>query len=46
MVRLTKIYTKTGDEGTTALADNTRVQKIDAIIEAIGAVEKQTQPLV
>ena len=40
MVRLTKIYTKTGDEGTTALADNTRVQKIDAIIEAIGAVDE------
>ena len=40
MVRLTKIYTKTGDEGTTALADNTRVQKIDAVIEAIGAVDE------
>ena len=40
MVRLTKIYTKTGDKGTTALADNTRVQKIDSVIEAIGAVDE------
>jgi len=40
MVRLTKIYTKTGDSGTTALANNTRVEKTDLIIEAIGAVDE------
>lgn len=40
MVRLTKIYTKTGDEGFTALGDNTRVSKIDARIEAYADVDE------
>ncbi len=40
MVRLTKIYTKTGDDGTTAIANNERVGKTDPIIEAIGSVDE------
>ena len=40
MVHLTKIYTKTGDEGKTSIANNFRVMKIDPIIEAIGAVDE------
>jgi cob(I)alamin adenosyltransferase len=40
MVHLTKIYTKTGDNGTTSLADNTRVNKNSIIMDAIGAVDE------
>ena len=29
MVKINKIYTKTGDDGTTGLADGSRVQKHD-----------------
>ena len=38
--RLTKIYTKTGDTGETSIANNVRVRKVDAIMEAIGAVDE------
>src|SRR5262249_12080622 len=38
--RLTKIYTRTGDGGTTGLADGSRVAKDAARIEAIGAVDE------
>lgn len=38
--RLSKIYTRTGDAGTTGLADGTRVSKYDARIEAIGALDE------
>ena len=38
--RLTKIYTRTGDGGTTGLADATRVAKDAPRIEAIGAVDE------
>lgn len=38
--RLTKIYTRTGDGGTTGLADGARVQKDSPLIEAIGAVDE------
>ena len=38
--RLTKIYTRTGDSGTTGLADRSRVAKDAPRIEAIGAVDE------
>jgi cob(I)alamin adenosyltransferase len=38
--RLTRIYTRTGDEGTTGLADGSRVAKDAARIEAMGAVDE------
>lgn len=40
MVRLNKIYTRGGDEGTTALGDGSRVAKTDARIEAYGTVDE------
>lgn len=40
MVHLTKIYTKTGDEGFTDLANRTRTFKTDPVIEAVGAVDE------
>ncbi|MHC5211766.1 MAG: cob(I)yrinic acid a,c-diamide adenosyltransferase [Planctomycetota bacterium] len=40
MVRLTRIYTRTGDDGSTALGDGTRVPKTSARIEAYGAVDE------
>ena len=38
--RLTRIYTKTGDDGTTGLGDGSRVSKTDLRIEALGAVDE------
>jgi cob(I)alamin adenosyltransferase len=38
--RLSKIYTRTGDDGSTGLGDGSRVAKDDARIEAIGAVDE------
>jgi cob(I)alamin adenosyltransferase len=38
--RLTKIYTRTGDEGTTGLGDGTRILKDASRVEAIGAVDE------
>ena len=43
--RLTKIYTRTGDAGTTGLGDGTRVAKDSARIEAIGAVDELNSAL-
>jgi cob(I)alamin adenosyltransferase len=40
MVRLTRIYTRTGDDGTTALGDGTRVPKTSPRIEAYGTVDE------
>lgn len=38
--RLSKIYTRTGDDGTTGLGDGSRVRKDSLRIEAIGAVDE------
>ena len=43
--RLTKIYTRTGDGGTTGLADGSRVAKDSPRIEAIGAVDELNSTL-
>ena len=43
--RLTKIYTRTGDEGTTGLADGSRLPKDAARIEAMGAVDELNSTL-
>ena len=40
MVKLTKIYTRTGDEGMTGLSDFTRVRKTDSRIEAYADVDE------
>lgn len=38
--RLSKIYTRTGDDGTTGLGDGRRVDKDSARVEAYGAVDE------
>ena len=38
--RLSKIYTKTGDDGTTGLGDGTRVPKDSLRVEAFGTVDE------
>jgi cob(I)alamin adenosyltransferase len=38
--RLSKIYTRTGDDGTTGLGDGTRVAKESARVEAYGTVDE------
>ena len=43
--RLTKIYTRTGDAGTTGLADGSRVAKNTPRIEAIGQVDELNSAL-
>jgi cob(I)alamin adenosyltransferase len=40
MVKLTKIYTKTGDDGTTGLGSGGRVRKDDPRVEAYGDVDE------
>jgi cob(I)alamin adenosyltransferase len=40
LVRLNRIYTRTGDDGTTGLVDGSRVSKDAARMEAIGAVDE------
>lgn len=40
MVKLNKIYTRTGDDGTTGLADGTRRAKHDLRIDAYGTVDE------
>ena len=38
--RLTKIYTKTGDQGTTGLGDGSRVDKSSLRVESMGDVDE------
>ena len=38
--RLTKIYTRTGDDGTTGMADGSRVSKADALFVVMGDVDE------
>jgi len=45
MVRLNKIYTRTGDDGTSGLVDGSRVPKHAARLEAIGAVDEANSAL-
>lgn len=45
MVKLNKIYTRTGDDGTTGLVDGSRCQKHSARMEAIGAVDEANAAL-
>lgn len=40
MVKLNKIYTRTGDDGMTGLVDGSRRAKYDARMEAIGTVDE------
>jgi cob(I)alamin adenosyltransferase len=43
--RLTKIYTRTGDDGTTGLGDGARVAKDHARVEAYGTVDELNSAL-
>jgi cob(I)alamin adenosyltransferase len=43
--RLSKIYTRTGDDGTTGLGDGHRVRKDDARVEAYGTVDEANSAL-
>ena len=45
MVKLTKVYTRTGDEGITGLSDFTRVPKTDPRIEAYADVDEANSAL-
>ena len=40
MVRLNRIYTRTGDDGTTGLGDGSRRPKLDARVDAYGEVDE------
>jgi cob(I)alamin adenosyltransferase len=44
-VRLTRIYTRTGDAGETSLGDGSRIAKTDARVEAIGDVDELNSAL-
>jgi cob(I)alamin adenosyltransferase len=43
--RLTRIYTRTGDDGTTGLADGSRINKDHARVEAMGDIDELNSAL-
>jgi len=43
--RLSKIYTRTGDNGSTGMADGSRVAKDDLLVQAIGEVDELNSQL-
>ena len=43
--RLTKIYTRTGDRGTTGMADGSRVEKDDLLVQVIGEIDELNSQL-
>jgi len=43
--RLSKIYTRTGDDGTTGLGNGARVRKDDARVEAFGTIDELNSAL-
>ncbi|MFZ2874723.1 MAG: cob(I)yrinic acid a,c-diamide adenosyltransferase [Phycisphaerales bacterium] len=45
MVKLNRIYTRTGDDGTTGLATGARVRKDDPAVEAYGTVDETSAAL-
>lgn len=45
MVKLNKIYTRTGDDGTTGLVDGSRRSKADVRMQAIGDVDEANSAL-
>jgi cob(I)alamin adenosyltransferase len=45
MVRLNRIYTRTGDDGTTGLVDGSRLPKHAPRLEAVGAVDEANSVL-
>ncbi|MGL5839021.1 MAG: cob(I)yrinic acid a,c-diamide adenosyltransferase [Sphingorhabdus sp.] len=45
MVKLNKIYTRTGDDGSTGLVDGSRRSKADARLHAIGEVDEANSAL-
>lgn len=45
MPRITRVYTRTGDDGTTGLGVRVRVRKDDARVEAYGAVDELNSAL-
>ena len=45
MVRLNKIYTRTGDDGTSGLVDGSRCNKAEPRFEAIGSVDELNSAL-
>jgi|SRR5690606_1415025 len=45
MVRLNRIYTRTGDDGTTGLVDGSRLPKHAPRLEAVGAVDEANSAL-
>ena len=40
MVKLNRIYTRTGDDGTTGLVDGSRRSKADALLDVVGSVDE------